>query len=527
MPFQNVGPVQPPRSTFDLSHDVKLTLDMGELVPILALECVPGDVINLRNEIVIRMQPMIAPILHEINVYTHSFFVPCRLLMSDDQDVNRQVEWETFITGGINGDGKMPGAANAVTLPRWIPGNNLKGSLWDYLGFPPGVNPVGAYPLSFTKRAYNLIYNEYYRDQDIIKNKVNLDSEQLQVRAWAKDYFTIARPDVVRGTPPAFPITGLGSVNFLGTVYDSGLMASGNAHLIMGPNGPRDTISSDPAGYGTPFKEWLNNNEFDLSNAVSFDVSDLRHIVQLQKWMERNMRAGVRYKEFLEAHFGVSPSDERLQRPEYIGGTKAPVIISEVLQTSQSTVTGDASAQGSMTGHGISANVTEIGTYRVKEFGYIMTIMSIMPKAAYQQGIHRSFLREIKEDFYFPEFAHLSERAILGAEIYADGDAQGNNQVFGFQGMYDELRYLPSRVCGDFRDTLNYWHLGRIFSNRPQLTAGFIQCMGNGASLKRIFAVRNAPDGSSVDGFMANVGFNIIAHRPLPAIAEPGLTDHF
>ena len=231
--------------------------------------------------------------------------------------------------------------------------------------------------------------------------------------------------------------------------------------------------------------------------------------------MERNARAGVRYTEFLRAHFGVSPRDERLQRPEYIGGSKAPCIISEVLQTSSTDAT---TPQGNLAGHGITVSDAYCGKYHAQEFGLIIGIMSIMPRSAYSQGIDKQWLRKTKYDFYFPEFANLSEQAILNAEICATGTLSHNQDIFGYQGRYDEMRTKNSQIVSGMRTTFDYWHLGRQFNtgSPPVLNEAFIKCVPR----KDIFAVPSEP------GLIVNFANIIKAFRPLPYMAVPGLIDH-
>ena len=257
----------------------------------------------------------------------------------------------------------------------------------------------------------------------------------------------------------------------------------------------------------------LQRNSVDLSEATTFNVSDLRLAFQIQKWMERNARAGVRYVEFLGAHFGVHPRDDRLQRPEYLGGSKNPVIISEVLQTSS---TDTESPQGNLAGHGISVGQTFCASYFAQEFGLIMGIMSVMPKPAYQQGIDRQWLRQTRYDFYFPEFANLSEQAIERVELYASTVEAENKTIFGYQGRYDEMRVKRNMVCSLMRTDFNYWHMGRIFSSAPALNETFIDC----DATKRIFAAPSEP------GLIIDVGNRIRAIRPMPIQSEPGLIDH-
>lgn len=235
--------------------------------------------------------------------------------------------------------------------------------------------------------------------------------------------------------------------------------------------------------------------------------------------LERNNRAGVRYTEFLGAHFGVSPSDARLQRPEYIGGIRTPIIVSEVLQTSESATT----AQGNMAGHGISVDQSFVGKYRVEEFGVIISLLSIMPRSMYQQGIDRQWLRQTRYDYYFPEFAHLSEQGIENMEIYTGTNNTTNHTIWGYQGRYDEMRVKRSMVTSDFRNTFDYWHLGRKFSGLPPLNSDFTELNSQeltADTLKRIFA------DTADNGFMVSVGNIVTAVRPMPAIPVPGLIDH-
>lgn len=257
----------------------------------------------------------------------------------------------------------------------------------------------------------------------------------------------------------------------------------------------------------------LDANTIDLAGATTFDVADLRLAFQLQKWMERNARSGWRYIEFLQAQYGTSPTDERLQRPEYFGGAKTPVIVSEVLQTSETAAT----PQGNMSGHGLVADMAYIGKYHAKEFGLIMVLMSVVPKAMYQQGIDRQWLRRSNWDFYNPSFANLSEQAIERAEIYATAVEAENRTIFGYQGRYDEMRVKRNMVCGQMRDTFDYWHLGRQFESAPLLNTSFLACIPS----KRIFADQDDP------GLIVTVGNKIKAIRPMPVIAEPGLIDHY
>jgi len=496
--FSHVRGLQPRRSVFDLSYEKKFTCDMGQLIPVMCDEVVPGDFWKIGNRSVIRFQPMVAPALHEINQYVHYFFVPYRLLWED---------WEDFITGGVDGD-------DSSTLPTWNPssGGDDKGTLWDYLGFPIDVDPAGAYPLDFPRRAYNLIYNEYYRDENLI-TEVALTNEDILLRCWEKDYFTSALLTQQRGTSPALPISGSTNATWN---YPTDFVQDTGTHTVYADNADNKIHVNDATALAN-LHTFLESNTVSFASATTFDIADLRLAFQIQKWMERNARAGVRYTEFLKAHFGVSPRDERLQRPEYIGGSKSPIIISEVLQTSKTDTVAPASPQGNLAGHGIGISDAYCGKYHATEYGLIMGIMSVMPRSAYQQGINRQWLKETRYDFYFPEFANLSEQAIRNVEIFVtDGNSATNIAIFGYQGRYDELRTKQNMVCADMRDTYDYWHISRQFASVPTLNDTFVTCDPR----KDIFAAPDSP------GLIVAFGNVIKAFRPLPLMAEPGLIDH-
>lgn len=496
--FKRVASLSPGRSVFDLSYEKKFTCDMGQLIPVMCDEVVPGDFWKIGNQSIIRFQPLVSPVLHEIMQYVHYFFVPYRLLWDD---------WETFITGGQDGD-------DATPMIEWNPTDTSAGSLWDFMGFPVGVNPgATARPVDFPKRAYNLIWNEYYRSEDLQAEIDITTSEDILNRCWEKDYFTSSLPFQQRGTAPALPISG---TDVTSAVWPAGAFGVGRYSSVDAQG-----TAGFPILYGaaaanqTNIQNMFNSNTVtvDFSGATTYDIADLRLAFQIQKWMERNARAGVRYVEFLGAHFGVHPRDERLQRPEYIGGSKAPVIISEVLQTSETAGT----PQGNLAGHGICISDAYCGKYHATEFGLIMGIMSVMPRPAYQEGINRQWLKQTRYDFYFPEFANLSEQAVLNNEIYStDADPTTNNGIFGYQGRYDEMRIKQNMIVSELRDTFDYWHMGRIFGALPDLNDVFVECIPT----KRIFADELDP------GLIVSFGNLIKAYRPIPIQSNPGLTDH-
>lgn len=548
--YQKVKTLKPARSLFDESHDVLATMDMGICYPGCIMEMSPGDTFHIWLESVIRMQPLNAPILHDIKFNSHWFFVPYRILWE---------EWVNFITGGVEGEyggnnrGDVPTDVSPA-LPRWRPsqGKNVVGSLWDYCGFPTDVIPEGALPLDFVRRCYNRIWNEYYRDETL-QDEVPEDNEDLLRRNWRKDYFTSALTSQQRGVAPAMPLQGQAVTKYVDYIPESQSYSdlpypyTNTRSFVLVFNRQSFDVSSTSVGVpilfhsnGTPnvsnltitsidttnnsitVNVFLNNFSTaptsvtsigllmaNLSTATSSDIKDLRVAFQIQKWLELANRGGVRYTEFLHSFFGVSPRDDRLQRPEYIGGTSSPIIISEVLQTSSTD--SEPTPQGNMAGHGISADRTFVGSYTAVEYGILMSICSIMPSAKYQQGINRQWLRRTKFDFLFPQFTGLSEQAIEEAEIYASNTESENRKVFGFNEIYDELRSMPSRIVGKMRTVFDYWHLGRKFDSAPALNSNFIECNPS----KRIFAV------PSEHGFIVNLANIIRAVRPIPKYGTP------
>ncbi len=548
------------RSVFDLSHVKRFTCDMGQLIPVYFDECVPGDTRKIGMQCVTRFQPLVAPILDSVDLTVHYFFVPTRLLMDKEED------WNTFLTGGVDGKDE------SISLPLWefkyadgsvdnpthpFSNGHLfdKYSLWDYFGLPLTVQYISQIRdadkvLAFPERAYNLVFNEFYRDENLV-DEVSKDNGTILYRAWKKDYFTSALPWQQRGIAPALPLSGQVPVTMSGLSFSDLAFTPTSSYVpedakpitlqLVRPssntltningvefNAKKAWSQTPSSGTVTMSAGSMNvtnaTGTADLTNAATFDVATLRQCVQIQRWLELNARGGVRYTEFLRSHFGISPKDEVLGRPQYIGGTKSSIVISEVLQTSRSvdsTETEKGSPLGRLAGHGLGASSDYICTYTAKEFGYIIGIASWMPKPSYQQGVNRIFTRKSKFDFYFPEFAHLSEQAVTNGEIFATGTSK-DLEIFGYQGAYNEMRYTPSFNCADMRDTFSYWHLGRIFQNAPKLNAGFLTTNPafDGGIRKDIFASQNEP------GLLVQFANIIKAVRPLPVYGTPGFVDH-
>lgn len=531
--FQALDKAPISRSAFDLSHEHKTTFDMGQLIPISCIECIPGDIHRIGAAAVLRMQPMLAPILHQVKLRYYSFFVPYRLL--DDQ-------WEEFITRGEDGE-------SVVALPLFKPSDftasianvTATGSLWDYLGY----NPVdvasdvadSCLPIDYPRRAYVKIWNEFFRVpgiQDELPEGVGVTGEVYMplYRNWTRGYFEAALPFQQRGLPVALPIFGSTNADFSGMPYANLSPVSYTVARWMGidksnPVGigalqqeaDQDVVGDNNSGIVADYMALLtDNNVISGANLSSVDIADLRLAWQTQVWMERNARGGARYTEQLQARYGTRPLDARLQRPEYIGGYTSPFLFSEVLQTSSSDT--QPTVQGNMAGHGISVQGSNIGSYRVDEHGLIMILACADPVPAYQQGIERSWLRRNTLDFPTPEFVHLSEQEILNSEIYnqstsADPTGTIGRTPFGYTGIYNEMRYIPNRVSSEMRETFDYWHLARKFSALPELNADFLSIEPDLAELKRIYAVSNVP------GIIGSFGIRLNSVRPIPYLAVP------
>lgn len=502
------------RNVFNLSHERKLSCDMGKLIPILVEEVVPGDSFRVSTDMVVRLAPMLAPVMHNIDVFTHYFFVPNRLVFD---------KWEEFITGGT--DGTDATVAPTITTTA---ANNTVGSLLDYMDVPSGVNglAINAMPI----RAYNLIYNEWYRDENL-QEKVALSVEagddttsntSVLRRCWEHDFFTSALPFQQRGDVVRLPLGDAAPI-----VYNQSLdgenwvdsYVKGSEFAVQQDEGSYNNLGykdADGTVHNLSGAQWTDLN-VDLSDVTSASINDLRRAFQVQRWLEKNARAGVRYVESILSHFGVRSSDARLQRPEYLGGGRSPIVISEVLQTSATASSGEETPQGNMVGHGFSTQRTHQFKKFFEEHGFVIGILSVMPKSTYQQGLRKMWNRSTRYDYYWPVFSHLGEQAIYNREIYAQGNDQDVG-IFGYQPRYQEYRRRYSSVHGDFRTSLDYWHLGRIFESLPALNSEFVECVPD----DRIFAVQDR----STDRIWIDLYNHVKAIRPIPKYGDPGLIDH-
>ncbi len=562
--------VRPPKlNRFNLSHDVKLTAKFGKITPILCQDCLPGDVFKLNTELICRFAPMVAPIMTEVNVYTHFYFVPKRLLWDN---------FKSFITGGEDGeDSPLYPRLRLLNSSYGSSKDNIfhSGSLADYLGFPvftkssqQWIHPDNHLDLdALPFRAYQLIWNEYYRDQNLmeevdimkdvdgIQEVVRPHPEALELlylrdRSWKKDYFTSALPWAQRGDEVELPLQGTADIayndvnevripladqpNALGETFmpnthpfiqdDLLEIKNGRFHaknsnvdLNVGYAPPGTTGSLWPLRVGlTPDHLKSLISGVDLSSASSATINELRRAIKAQEFLELAARGGSRYIEQIYAYFGVRSSDARLQRPEFLGGGKSRVAITDVLQTSQTTET---SAQATPSGHAISAQRSHSFKFRCEEHGYIIGVMSIMPKAAYMQGLPRMYQKFDRLDHYWPQFAHLGEQEIKTNELYCNPalppDQDKGDTTFGYTPRYAEYKYMMDSIHGDFRDSLSFWHMGRIFANAPALNKAFLTNVEDAAN--RVFNVVD----QNVDKVWINVHHNLKALRKMPKYGTP------
>lgn len=543
--FAMIPRAEIPRSSYRMQRAYKTTFGGTDsvnpspyafLYPVFCEEVLPGDTWRLNMTAFARLATPLFPPMDNLYLETFFFFVPNRLVWTN---------WPKFM-----GEREDPDSSIDYVIPQMVSpaGGYAINSLQDYLGLPTVGQVAGSNTVSHSAlpiRGYNLIWNEWFRDQNLIDSvTVNKgdgpdasSSGVLLVRGKRHDYFTSCLPFPQKGEAVSIPISGFANV-YTDSVENSGLTT--NPLMFRNPGGSPPTIGQQlgidtgPGGTGVlgvggsgfvPLDTLLPSNLYaDLTDLTSITINQLRQSFQIQKLLERDARGGTRYTEILRAHFGVVSPDSRLQRPEYLGGGVSPVSINPIAQTSGTSVTGSDTPQGNLAAFGTSVMRPHGFTQSFTEHGYVFGLVNFRADLTYQQGLRRHWSRSSRYDFYFPAFAMLGEQAVLSKEIYCDGSA-GDGDVFGYQERWAEYRYLPSEITGLFRSTasgtLDAWHYSQRFATRPLLNASFIN---DAPPLQRILAVGAEANGQQ---FLFDAFFDIGCARALPMYSVPGLIDHF
>lgn len=522
--FSEVPHADIPRSVFDRSHAYKTMFNSGYLIPFYKDEILPGDTFNVAATLLIRMPSALnVPVMDNMYLDTFYFFVPNRLI------------WTNFVK--FMGEQANPADSVSYTVPQFTAYAPAAESLSDYFGVPP-IGAATIAHISLPWRAYNLIWNEWFRDQNL-QNSVTVDKGDgpdtianyvLLKRGKRHDYFTSALPWTQKGTAVTAglsgnaPIIGLGRENQL---YNTGPITSYESDLASDSYGFYETGNTAVGGYRLLIKGTAATGGYpaifaDLSSVAGLSINALRLAFQTQKMLERDARGGTRYIELIKSHFGVTSPDARLQRPEFLGGKSTPINVQPVAQTSATS--GQPTGAGDLSAFASAASVNEGFTKSFTEHGWVIGLCMVRAELTYQQGLERELSRSTRLDYYFPALSHLGEQAILNKEIYLQGSAQPTQDAaaFGYQERYAEYRYKPSMITGKLRSTyatpLDMWHLAQKFTSLPTLATTFIQ---ETPPISRIIAVTTEPE------FVMDAFIKCKATRPMPVYSVPGLIDHF